>query len=1232
MQKSIIILFFLLLFFSSLGQASDITPLLPNVKQAPLVKTYPLDLRRGRIMAGTDQLVWHSTPEQVSAFNGQSWQRYDIQSTQTWLSSVLSQDVNSLWLGTRQNGVYRYQLATGTLQHVRSDGFDRGELPRYTVNSMCLSTDQQRLLTAGFGSVQLIDTRTGEQQALFSAEQVALSGIVLLCHADKPLILFGNGALYQFDVKSQQLSYLTDLTGLPEITRPMLEDIVAGDGVKPIIIDGKKLIMASGTQLITLSLVDFKTANLGAPLSAPIRSLQQDMAGRVWVSTMGAGIYALNHQGAVVHHLTRENSRLPDNTVISLAFSEQGWLFALTAEHLVQISLQPTPFRYLQHKDTTLRWYAASLGQPDVIWLVEAFARLLTLDRNTQTLTDMTPTVRQFLASQNEDRPLLISAIHHAGKDELWVSSQDYLLRYQASTKQFTKFGPQTTEQEGPQRRVRHIFTDQQQRTWFTDQGSLLLFDRDQQRFKRWPLANPELADRQRRFVKIAEDPQQQLWALGEFGLYRVTDNALHLVYAYQGVGFLSDFAVDEQGQFWLSSSQALIKVSQDPSESAQIFVVPPHLDITLQSIIVHQGDIWLGTRNGVARFNIAKQQWQKFAWADGVLPEISYQRGAYWQNDHLIFMTMVGMLIVDPSQLKPEKTEKLVRHVQVRTGTGDWRPLDPKQPFLMPEAEHWLEFALQFSEFRYPEQLRFRFKLVGYDPDWSRSSDSAHYAYAGVPAGRYRLLVEAIYLHNNQLAASLNFPVHIIPPWYRSVQAYIIYAALLLAAFVLFYRYRQWRVRQLIHYESEIAASYQRALQAQQRQQELALLGDLGKDLTAHLQLDLVWQDFVQAARQLAEFEQALLFFVQPQADSVSCADIVFMPALPENLTAISEQRVSILKPLPSAVLQSLPQALQNMLKAKEVLQLTVSREQKIYGMVFLVAQKTQYFDAAITSPLCMLVEFLAVALENIQAHQHLQRIERQLLQQQKVQALGRLVAGVAHEMNTPAGTAITAASLIQEQLARIKYSLETESLSKSVLQNTLYDAQQSNELVQRNLRRLSGLVEQFKLLAGVNEQPNITLVSMWSLCRLLAEVRAKDSPEVSFTLVLPKDELCLELSKSGLQLVLQQIIDNVFEHAARPNIAITLTISLERGKDELVLSFCDNGRGLQSEKPERYLEPFSTTARHRGLVGLGLAIAHNIVVELFNGSIILKSNPSGGCCVVLSLPAMLEQNAVVK
>ncbi|HFE46029.1 MAG TPA: sensor histidine kinase [Nannocystis exedens] len=271
-------------------------------------------------------------------------------------------------------------------------------------------------------------------------------------------------------------------------------------------------------------------------------------------------------------------------------------------------------------------------------------------------------------------------------------------------------------------------------------------------------------------------------------------------------------------------------------------------------------------------------------------------------------------------------------------------------------------------------------------------------------------------------------------------------------------------------------------------------------------------------------------------------------------------------------------------------------------------------YFDAAID-----MVDLYADKLLKA-----LQQTQHQLMQREKMAALGGLVAGVAHEINTPMGVAVTAASLLRDRVRDVERDLESGQLRKRALESFIGDATEAAELTLGNLRRAADLVTSFKKIAV--DQSN-AIRRRVQLGPYLREVIASLGPLYKRTphrLDLVIDESVEAILDAGaLSQILTNFVQNALIHGFTDEQPGLMTICLQRCDDQQIeLSFSDNGSGLSASARERLFEPFFTTRRGSGGSGLGLHIVHNLVAEVLCGTITVSSSPGRGTTFRIRFP----------
>lgn len=245
-------------------------------------------------------------------------------------------------------------------------------------------------------------------------------------------------------------------------------------------------------------------------------------------------------------------------------------------------------------------------------------------------------------------------------------------------------------------------------------------------------------------------------------------------------------------------------------------------------------------------------------------------------------------------------------------------------------------------------------------------------------------------------------------------------------------------------------------------------------------------------------------------------------------------------------------------------------------------------------------------------------------LVEREKMAALGGLVAGVAHEINTPLGVALTAASLAQERLEELRVAVAGGATGQGGLRTLVGELDEALALVNANLERAASLVRNFKMVAVDKSSNDVRPASpaelvqgvVASLRPMLRRARAEARVEAT-------SEAQLKVAAGSLLQVLTNLVQNACVHAFEGvEGARTVTISARLEPQRLVLSVADNGLGMTPEVAARAHEPFFTTRRGSGGSGLGLAIVHNIVAERFGGTIHLETAPGAGTTWTLVLP----------
>jgi signal transduction histidine kinase len=259
--------------------------------------------------------------------------------------------------------------------------------------------------------------------------------------------------------------------------------------------------------------------------------------------------------------------------------------------------------------------------------------------------------------------------------------------------------------------------------------------------------------------------------------------------------------------------------------------------------------------------------------------------------------------------------------------------------------------------------------------------------------------------------------------------------------------------------------------------------------------------------------------------------------------------------------------------------------------------------------------------ALEDINAElrstlERLTLAQRQLVEAEKLASLGGMVAGIAHEINTPLGIGVTAASHLHEEARRLSLLLARGELRDADLQRFERSARESSDLILRNLQRADRLVKSFKQVAVDQSSEDRRVVDL-RVC--LEEILTTLGPTLRKTphraQVDCEPGLVLETAPGALYQIITNLVINSLTHGFDHGTAGTIRIAAMRvDGNGVAIDYADDGRGMDEPVRARVFEPFFTTRRGQGGSGLGMNIVYSLVTQVLQGTIACESAPGAG------------------
>jgi signal transduction histidine kinase len=251
------------------------------------------------------------------------------------------------------------------------------------------------------------------------------------------------------------------------------------------------------------------------------------------------------------------------------------------------------------------------------------------------------------------------------------------------------------------------------------------------------------------------------------------------------------------------------------------------------------------------------------------------------------------------------------------------------------------------------------------------------------------------------------------------------------------------------------------------------------------------------------------------------------------------------------------------------------------------------------------------------------LQQTQSQLVLSEKLAALGELVAGIAHEINTPVGVALSAGSTLAEKTRTLVDLFAQGEMKRSDLTQYLDDSREGTEMIFANLDRASQLIRSFKMVAADQVSGTRRTFNVKNyIDEVLLSLRPKLKKTHHRVEVLCDEDLVIESYPGAFSQILTNFIINSLAHGFEAGEAGQIRIEVARTNATLELRYTDNGSGMAPEIRERIFEPFFTTARSQGSTGLGLHIVFNIVTRTLGGTIACESAPGQGANFHIVMP----------
>ncbi len=251
------------------------------------------------------------------------------------------------------------------------------------------------------------------------------------------------------------------------------------------------------------------------------------------------------------------------------------------------------------------------------------------------------------------------------------------------------------------------------------------------------------------------------------------------------------------------------------------------------------------------------------------------------------------------------------------------------------------------------------------------------------------------------------------------------------------------------------------------------------------------------------------------------------------------------------------------------------------------------------------------------------LNQAQDRLLQNEKFAAIGGLVAGLTHEVNTPIGIGVTATTFLADKIEKLDKEYQNKTLSPKLLESFIKEAKESAGLLMSNLERASELIASFKQITVDQASGAIRTINLKAY---LQEIVHSLSPKLKknqykIDIICP-EMIELAIPAGAISQIFTNLILNSVIHGFDSNAKGNITIEVTEVGDDIKIDYSDNGKGVSQTQLKQLFDPFFTTKREQGGSGLGTHIVYNLVRQTLGGDISATSQIGQGLSYHISFP----------
>ncbi|QYJ81467.1 two-component regulator propeller domain-containing protein [Shewanella aegiceratis] len=1172
--------------------------------------------------------LWIATQAGLNRYDGKRFKIFDTQGDNRGPSAKYIKKLHfsrtTLWLITRNDGINRYHADSGIFEPFNASNSplpdDIVDLDEDAQGNLWIATADNRLLYFSPASNKLLATLDS------STTQGLPSGRINTLYRDRQDRLWV-GTLNGLASLKQTADEISVTQYAPEVLR----------GVSAIEA-GKSNTLWVGTQTRGLFLLDITNDQAMAIAAVPaspafsISALRRDKFGSLWIGFRAQGLARYEPSRNEIHRLnaSAENRYSINSPVITSLWidNEQQLWIGSKGGGLSKTFLDAQYFGHIHgfsfNDNNLLNVDIRSLLEDSqgTLWVGTASGVYRGLKNPRGELTGFIP----FHVQNPSLSQAFISFIKEDEPGQLWIGTRgDGLFIYTADKQSYIHYLADAKSPNSlPSNQLYSLYFDRQGTPWITSSdGGIARYAGIATGFIAVPLPIKTVTD-------MLQDGDGNYWLTSSSdGLLRLAANgeithfASHTPHALPKQHLFSIVAGDNHS-LWIASNEGLLHFNTQDFSSRLLTTADGLIDDTIYLLFADQRrHLWLGTTKGLTQLDPGSLKTTNYTDIDGIQDnEFNFGAAALGRNNSLYLGGVNGFNHFNPAQLprRQPPTLPVITDLFVLDQAQGLPDMDQGTPRLPPSLAlpHTADiFSLHYHspDLHNATRLSYQYRLLGLNDTWIAGSPEQVAYFTGLNPGNYLFEIRAKDI-NQQYSPIRRLKIMLEPAPWQSPFAYTLYFTLTLMLVSLIF-YRKWS-----QYQQQAALLHEVAQSEQRLQLALWGSGDEFWDWNIVHGNATRTNTFLKYPEQEQELKKTIATCVHPDDipkvsrvakecinDQIDKFSLTYRGLAPDGEWLWVLNRGQVVERDEAGKAVRIAGTIKNIQQQKEtehaLRELNQRLEQRVNERTLELQQRNDELKHTLDE---------------------LEHTQGELMDKEKMAALGGLVASITHEVNTPIGISVTAASHLQESVKHFDQLYRRGEITEEDFEQYQNEVAECCRLILANLERASKLIASFKQVSVDQSHED---VREFDLHAYLEEIFISLNPMLSrtpheYSYQCP-EKLIIQSTPGAFYQIVSNLFNNSVIHAYPDGKSGKLSLDVARTDQGICITYQDDGCGMSQEVQAQVFQPFFTTKRGKGGSGLGMNIVSNIVTQVLKGEISIDSQEGRGSTFIIHLPDSL-------